>query len=182
MKRLKQIGDFLVRHALALAIVVGAIGYPFFSRWTMLLPPLIFLMLFFTFCKVNPLDLRLHKWHWIALTVQLLLAFAAYGVLHFWPWAMVDQEIVAQSVMLCLIMPTATAAPIIAGKLGGSIQNLTTFTILSNVATAIVVPLFFPIVNPMADVSFWPAMLMILKKVGPLLLGPFIAAWILRLS
>jgi len=179
--RLIQIGKFLNRHALALAIVVGAIGYPLFSEWTAALPPLIFLMLFFTFCKVNPLDLRLHPWHGIALAVQLMLAFAAYWLLHVCPWMWGDQEIVAQSVMLCLIMPTATAAPIVAGKLGGSIQNLTTFTILSNIATAIVVPLFFPVVHPMPDVTFLPAMLMILRKVGPLLFGPFIAAWLLRL-
>ena len=79
-------------------------------------------------------------------------------------------------------MPTATAAPIIAGKLGGSIQNLTTFSLLSNFATAIIVPALFPIINPSADIAFLPAMWQILCRVTPLLLGPFIAAWILRLS
>lgn len=83
--------------------------------------------------------------------------------------------------MLCVLMPTASAAAIIAGKLGGSIQNLTSFTLLSNVATAVIVPIFFPIVNPDAGIEFWEAFWMILRKITPLLICPFFAAWALRL-
>ena len=79
-------------------------------------------------------------------------------------------------------MPTATAAPIIAGKMGGSIQNLTTFTLLSNFATAIIVPATFPLINPAADMSFWSAFLMILQRIAPLLLGPFCLAWLVRIA
>jgi BASS family bile acid:Na+ symporter len=82
--------------------------------------------------------------------------------------------------MLCVLMPTASAAAIIAGKLGGSIQNLTSFTLLSNIATAIIVPVFFPLVNPEAGIEFWQAFLMILRKISPLLIAPFLAAWLLR--
>jgi BASS family bile acid:Na+ symporter len=78
-------------------------------------------------------------------------------------------------------MPTASAAAIIAGKLGGSIQNLTSFTMLSNVATAVIVPLFFPVVNPSAGIEFSEAFLMILKRITPLLLCPFFAAWLIRI-
>ena len=81
---------------------------------------------------------------------------------------------------MCFIMPTATAAPIIAGKLGGSIQNLTTFTLLSNFATALIVPATFPLINPATDMTFWPAFLLILKRIAPLLLGPFFLAWAVR--
>lgn len=83
---------------------------------------------------------------------------------------------------MCFIMPTATAAPIIAGKMGGSIQNLTTFTLLSNFATAIIVPATFPLINPAADMTFWPAFFLILSRIAPLLLGPFFAAWFLRIA
>jgi len=138
---------------------------------------LIFFMLFFTFCKVNPLDLRLHKWHWVVLSVQLIFSFAAYML----ALRLSGDPILAQGLLMCFIMPTATAAPIIAGKMGGSIQNLTTFTLLSNFATAIIVPATFPLIYPAADMSFWPAFLLILSRVAPLLLGPFVAAWCLRL-
>lgn len=169
---------FFDSNALWLSMLIGALLYPWLVPLKPLLPWLIFFMLFFTFCKVNPLDLRLHKWHWVVLAVQLLFSFATYtGILYF-----THDPILAQGLLMCFIMPTATAAPIIAGKMGGSIQNLTTFTLLSNFATAIIVPATFPLINPAADMSFWPAFLLILSRVAPLLLAPFFAAWCLRIA
>ena len=168
---------FFDSNALWLSMLIGAVGYKLFLPLAPTLPWLIFFMLFFTFCKVNPLDLRLHKWHWAVLFAQLCFSFATYaGVL-----CLTHNKILAQGLLMCFIMPTATAAPIIAGKLGGSIQNLTTFTLLSNFATAIIVPATFPLINPAADMTFLPAFLLILSRVAPLLLGPFFAAWLLRL-
>ncbi len=164
-------------NALWLSMLIGAVGYKLFLPLKPTLPWWIFFMLFFTFCKVNPLDLRLHKWHWVVLVTQLVFSFGTYaGILHF-----TGNPILAQGLLMCFIMPTATAAPIIAGKMGGSIQNLTTFTLLSNFATAIIVPATFPLINPAADMTFWPAFLLILRRIAPLLLGPFFAAWIVRL-
>lgn len=168
---------FFDSNALWLGMLIGALGYKLFLPLKPTLPWLIFGMLFFTFCKINPLDLRLHKWHWVTLAAQMLFSFATYAlVLRF-----TADPILAQGLLMCFIMPTATAAPIIAGKMGGSIQNLTTFTLLSNFATAIIVPATFPLIYPAADMSFWPAFLLILSRVAPLLLGPFFAAWALRL-
>ena len=168
---------FFDANALWLSMLIGALLYPWLLPLKPLLPWLIFFMLFFTFCKVNPLDLRLHKWHWIVLASQLAFSFVTYAaVMHF-----SGSAILAQGLLMCFIMPTATAAPIIAGKMGGSIQNLTTFTLLSNFATAIIVPATFPLINPAADMTFWPAFLLILSRIAPLLLGPFFGAWILRL-
>ena len=173
-----RIKKFFDSNALWLSMVIGAIGFHWFAPLKPLLTWLIFFMLFFTFCKVNPLDLRLRSWHWVVLTLQLSLSVAIYYIL----MATTGNPILAQGLMLCFIMPTATAAPIIAGKLGGSIQNLTAFTLLSNFATAIVVPVFFPLVNPAAEMTFWSAFWLILRRISPLLLGPFFAAWFLRLG
>ena len=171
------IRKFFDSNALWLSMLIGAVGYKVFLPLKPSLPWLIFFMLFFTFCKVNPLDLRLHKWHWVVLAVQMVFSFATYlGVLYF-----TGNPILAQGLLMCFIMPTATAAPIIAGKMGGSIQNLTTFTLLSNFATAIIVPATFPLIYPAADMTFWPAFLLILRRIAPLLLGPFFAAWLVRI-
>ncbi len=169
---------FFDSNALWLSMLIGALGYKLFLPLAPTLPWLIFFMLFFTFCKVNPLDLRLHKWHWAVLAAQLLFAFTSYLALLHWT----GDKILAQGILMCFIMPTATAAPIIAGKMGGSIQNLTTFTLLSNFATAIIVPATFPLINPAANMTFFPAFLLILSRVAPLLLGPFFSAWLLRLA
>ena len=166
-------------------MLIGGLGYKLFLPLRPLLPWLIFFMLFFTFCKVNPLDLRLHKWHWVVLATQIFLSLATYaGILY-----LTNDAILAQGLLMCFIMPTATAAPIIAGKLGGSIQNLTSFTLLSNFATALIVPALFPLINYQLPITnyqffqtFWPAFLLILSRIAPLLLGPFFSAWILRLA
>lgn len=190
---MKDIKSFLDRNALSLAMLVGVVGFPVFRHLTWMLPPLIFLMLFFTFCKINPLDLRMRTWHCVVLATQLTLGIGIYygllaigseviGRLGDQVIGANDIAIISQGLMLCILMPTATAAPIIAGKLGGSIQNLTSFTLLSNIATAIIVPLFFPVVNPSAGIEFATAFWMILKKISPLLLGPFFAAWLLRIG
>ena len=165
-------------HILWLSMLIGALGYKWFLPLKPILPWLIFFMLFFTFCKVDPKDLRLHKWHWMVLALQIFFSLATYYLLMYFT----GDEVLAQGLLMCFIMPTATAAPIIAGKLGGSIQNLTTFTLLSNFATAIIVPTLFPIIYPASDMTFWPAFLLILSRVAPLLLGPFFAAWLLRLG
>jgi len=171
------IRKFFDSNALWLSMLIGAVGYRYFLPLAPILPWLIFFMLFFTFCKVNPLDLRLHKWHWVVLATQISLSLGTYvGV-----YLLTDNRYLAQGLMLCFIMPTATAAPIIAGKMGGSIQNLTTFTLLSNFATTLIVPAVFPLVNPLAEKTFWSAFVLILSHITPLLLGPFLLAWLVRL-
>ena len=87
---------------------------------------------------------------------------------------------VFEGAMVCLICPTATAAAVITGKLGGSASSLTTYTLLSNLLAAVAVPLVFPLVEPHADITFFVAFLKILSKVFPLLLCPFLLAWFLR--
>ena len=176
---------FFDSNALWLSMLIGALGYKLFLPLAPTLPWLIFFMLFFTFCKVNPLDLRLHKWHWVVLAAQLLFAFTSYLALLHWT----GDKILAQGILMCFIMPTATAAPIIAGKMGGSIQNLTTFTLLSNFATAIIVPATFPLINDQLQMTnyqfaeqFWPAFVLILSRVAPLLLVPFFSAWLVRIG
>ena len=208
--RTSSLRTFFDSNALWLSMIIGALGHRVFLPLKPTLPWLIFFMLFFTFCKVNPLDLRLHRWHWVVLATQLVLSFLTYTlVLYF-----TGNPILAQGLLMCFIMPTATAAPIIAGKMGGSIQNLTTFTLLSNFATAIIVPATFPLINNNLELLalnspylqivpsgkelstlellstlnaqlstfFWPAFLLILSRIAPLLLGPFFSAWLLRLA
>ena len=122
-----QVRRFIDRYALIIAMVIGVLGYQWFRHLDWLTSPLIFLMLFFTFCKINPLDLRLRRWHWIVLGVQLLLTailLFSFHLLSSLPSSLIvlsPNSPIAQSLILCILMPTATAAPIIAGKLGGSI-------------------------------------------------------------
>ncbi len=176
---------FIDRYALIIAMVIGVLGYRWFRHLDWLTSPLIFTMLFFTFCKINPLELRLHRWHFVVLGVQLALvgcALAGYVALQGCaPLAGYVGFTEMEGFVLCFVMPTATAAPIIAGKLGGSIKHLTTFTLLSNFLTALLVPALFPLMNESLEIGFWSAAWQILCRVAPLLVLPFVLAGLVRL-
>ncbi len=162
-------------NALVVAMLIGALLYKWLSPLAFLSPYLIFLMLFFTFCKVNPSKLRLCTWHGILLAFQLIISLLIFFALR--PFDL----ILAQGVMLCVFMPTATAAAVITGKLGGSISELTTYTLITNLLTAILAPALFPLINPEVTVGFWEGFWTILQKISPILILPFLLAWLLRI-
>ena len=152
---------------------------PFVNDFASILTPcLIFTMLFLTFCKVSVRELRPRKWHlWLILiqtTSCLMLAIPMILFPNF------PYKVVVQSAMVCLICPTATAAAVITAKLGGNASSLTTYTILSNLVTAVVVPIFFPLIETHEGLGFWASVWMILGKVFPLLICPLLAAMIVR--
>lgn len=159
---------------LPIAMLLGVLCYRWFYHLTPLTPYLIFVMLFFTFCKVDIRAMHLQRWHWFLLVFQLIVSIALFFILR------PINLLLAQGIMLCVLMPTATAAAVITGKLGGSVEQLTTYTLLSNFAIAIFVPAFFPLVHPSAHLTFVQGFLTILSKVVPLLIGPFVAALLLR--
>lgn len=185
---------FLRTWMLAVSIIIGALMYMVFVWFPPLMtyeatvltcvktiqPCFIFAMLFITFCKVNPRDLHLQRWHAWHLLVQagsfVLLAlpilFMATKVAFWRP--------VIESAMLCLICPTATAAAVVTGKLGGNMAGLTTYTILINLVVAIVIPAVVPLINPHATLGFWASFALIMGKVFPLLICPFLLSLLLR--
>ena len=165
---------FLKNWTLPIAMLVGAIGYPVFISLSFLTPFLIFTMLLLTFCKVSPYDLRPKMLHLWLLLIQIFGSLAVYLFLYRF------NRIVAEGAMVCVICPTATAAAVITQKLGGSAASLTTYTLIGNIGAAIAVPVLFPLIEVHADISFWGSFGIILSRVFPLLICPFLVAWILR--
>lgn len=157
---------------------------PFLEGVVSLLQPLlIFSMLFLTFCRIEPRDLKPHRWHWWLLLIQgglfTLLGLGASALLKWGPD--VDNWLVLiECAMLCLIAPTATAAAVVTRKLGGDVPGITTYVILINLLNAGLIPLIVPVIQPMSELGFWMAFSMILAKVFPLLIFPCLAAWMVR--
>ena len=73
-------------------------------------------------------------------------------------------------------VPTATAAPIITGMLGGSVPRLATFSIISNIAVALLAPVIFTLMGSDAGIPFSDALLTISAKVMPLIILPLVLA------
>lgn len=165
---------FIKDWTLPLAMLLGGIAYPIFSQLGILTPWLIMAMLFLTFSKLSLSELKPEKLHIYLLIIQVFGSLAAYFLLKS------VHPVIAQGAMICILAPTATAAPVITGKLGGSIASLTTFTLLSNVAVAFVAPLCFPLIEQGDHPNFISGFTLILTKVFPLLLGPFVVAQLVR--
>lgn len=184
---------FLKDWTLPVAMAAGVSGYFLFAEAgalsplrpaagraaSALTPALVFAQLLLVFCKVRPSELRVRALHGWLLAVQLAACLGLAGALAWCPAGAVRHEVL-EGAMVCFICPTATAAAVVTGKLGGSAATLTTYTLLSNLLAAAVVPLVFPWVEPHAGVSFWGAFLRILGKVFPLLICPFLLACALR--
>ena len=184
---------------LPIAMLTGASGYllyhilpepfhcagPFLSGVIHFMQPLlIFSMLFLTFCRIEPKDLKPHRWHWWLLLVQGV-SFTVLGLLALWMINAFAEDyhgkvVLIESAMLCLICPTATAAAVVTRKLGGDVAGITTYTVLINLVTAVLVPLVVPMIHPMQGMDFWTAFSVIVAKIFPLLIFPCLAAWLVR--
>lgn len=184
---------FVKNWTLPLAMLVGALGYWVLSVLPVLnplkplivegvswfMPCLIFIQLLLTFCKIEPRELLPKVWHGWLLMFQLVSCGLLAWLLLTCPMPDAYRS-VAEGAMVCLICPTATAAAVITGKLGGNASTLTTYTLLANLLAAIVVPLVFPLVEPHEGLGFAAAFVRILSRVFPLLLFPFFVALVLR--
>lgn len=143
-------------------------------------PMLIFMMLFLTFCKFDPRHVRLRRWHlWLLLTQCGLFGLISF-ILMALPHS--GMRIALEGAMICLICPTATAAAVVTRKLGGDMAGITTYTILINMAVAVIVPALLPFVHPNPAITSLSASMMILAKVCPLLLMPLLLAWVVRFT
>lgn len=178
-------GLYLVYHSINAIHVAG----PFLeSAVTHIQPALLFMMLFLSFCRIEPRDLRPHRWQFWLLLLQGTLYV---GLTLLVVWAMKHDGTLAgfvtglriplEAAMICLICPTATACAVVTGKLGGNMAQAITYTVFINVLVAFLVPLMVPLLYPSGELTFASAFLNILKKVFPLLLLPCAVAWLVRL-
>lgn len=172
---------FIKNWALPIAMILGTIGYQLFYRFFFLVPYLLFAMLLLTFCKVSFRELRFERLHFWLLLIQVIGSVLSFVVLY--PFS----KYLAETAMLCFIAPTAAAAAVVTGKLGGSVPSLTMYTLLSCLMTAILIPLFFPYVAalpPYIDLqvnrSFIVSVLLIMRRLFPIIVLPLILAWLLR--
>ena len=150
-------------------------------------PWLLFSMLFLSFCRIRPSDMKLQKWQVWLLMVQgglfvllSLLIVWALGAEGAFAASVRASRIPIESAMLCFICPTATACAVVTDRLGGSMAGVVSYTVLINILVAVLVPLMVPLVYPLGRLTFGAAFLKILMKVFPLLIMPCLAAWAVR--
>ena len=132
-------------------------------------PILISLMLFCTFCRVDVRRMRPNRMHLWLLAVQMIGCLAVYYAL------LPVNHTLAQGAMMCVLAPIAMAAVVIGGMLGADIETMATYSLICNLATALLAPVILSFTGN-GECSFG----IILAKVAPLLIGPFVAGQFCR--
>jgi BASS family bile acid:Na+ symporter len=155
---------------LPLSILCGVLFHESIDKVAFLAPILIFVMLLITFCKIGIREIRVGKLQFAMLACQILGAFAIYELL------LPVNRILAQGAFICVFCPTATAAPVVTGILGGSVARVTSFSLISNIGVAVTAPLFFRDMGTDADKSFFEGFSEIAWQVVPLIISPLIVA------
>ena len=185
---------FIKNWLLPVAMVSGTVLYLIFSKISFfapmrksileitdwLLPATIFFMLFFTFCKIDFREMKPRKWHVILLFSQVVLCVACMLVIVKFFNGDEFNKSLAEGVLACLLSPTAAAAAVITGKLGGSVASLTSYTLESNVLSALLITTLCPLINPIPGLNIFIAFATILYKISFLLLLPFALAFIVK--
>ena len=157
---------------LPLALIAGGAGYKFFSLLAPVIPSLIFSMLLLTYCRISWEEMKIRRLHLWLLAIQLLGSLVVYGLVR------IADPIVAQGMFLCILAPTATAAAVITGMLGGSVTTLVTYTLISNLAVAIASPILFSFIGIHVEQPFLESFLLIARQVVPLLIFPLLGGWL----
>ena len=184
---------FLKDWTLPVSITVGTVCYLTFYYvpqldelgtqlspvFDVIFPLFVFLTLWVTFCKVDFHQMRPHRWHIGVLVAQLLLVAVNIGII-FLVEADVEQKLLWEAMLTCIIGPAASASPVVTGKLGGNISTMTTYVLISSLASALLIPLVFPMLEQAIKVSFIEAFLIILQKVSIVLLLPLVLGWLMQ--
>ena len=159
---------------LPLAMLSGGIFYSFFSLFSFLTPYLISVMLLITCCRLSIREMRFTRLHAWMLAIQVVGSVLVYGILS--PF----DSLLGEAMMICVLAPTAVAATVITGMLGGSVPCLAAYTLASNLCVAVVSPVVFSLVGAQEGMSFGASLWYVCRQVGPLLLLPLAGAWILE--
>lgn len=116
---------------------------------------------------------RPHRWHIGVIATQLVLI--AFNV---WLIMCVEGDLwlklLLESLLTCIIGPAATAAPVVTAKIGGNINTMTAFVVLSSFVCSLTIPAVFPLLERGAGLDFWSAFLIILQKLAIVLILPLV--------
>lgn len=185
--------SFFRKFALPSSLVLGALGYLIFAnvpflqplgdsvgpRLVELMPVVLFALLYVTFCKIEIKEMKPKAWHFVlqlirtSLALLMVISICLFGKNY-------EAKVILEGAFICFICPTAAAVAVVTEKLGGSIGSLTTYTVIANIFTMIIIPSLFPMVEKGADVSFLYMSMMVFRNVTTVLVVPLLLALLSR--
>ena len=184
---------FFRKFALPCSLVLGALGYLIFAyipflqplgdavgpRLVELMPVVLFALLYVTFCKIEIKEMKPKAWHFVLQLIRTSLALLMVIAICLFD-KNYETKVILEGAFICFICPTAAAVAVVTEKLGGSIGSLTTYTVIANIFTMIIIPSLFPMVEKGADVSFLYMSMMVFRNVTTVLVIPLLLALLSR--
>ena len=181
---------FLKDWTLPVAIAVGTVVYLLFYLVPFLdgagdalgqvvdtiFPFMVFSTLFSTYCRIDFHQMRPHRWHIGVLLAQVVLVALNVWII-FRVEADPEQKLLWESVLTCIIGPAATAAPVVTAKIGGNINTMTAYVVISAFASAVMIPAVFPLLERGVSAGFWEMFFIILQKLAMVLVAPLVLGW-----
>ena len=159
---------------LPIAMIVGLVFHEHIHHISFLSKYLIFTMLLITYCRVKATDFHTGPYIWWLLLVQIVGAVGVYFAV-----APFSHEL-AQGAFICVFCPTATAAPVITGMLGGSVSKVATYSLFSHITVALLAPPLLSYMEPEGGITFLDSVTAISVNVLPLILGPLALALLMQ--
>ena len=190
---MKGLWKFFRKFSLPCSLLIGAVVYLVFAnisflepigdcvgpRLLQLMPAVLFSLLYFTFCKIEIKEMKPQAWHFILQVIRTSLAAMMVGAIYLFG-GQFGTKLVLEGAFICFICPTAAAVAVVTEKLGGSIGSLTTYTVIANLFTMVIIPFLFPMVEKGADVSFLYMSMMVFRNVTTVLVVPLLLALLTR--
>lgn len=147
--------------------------------WEMCLPFCTFWVLYVTFCKVDFHKMRPARWHFLVLLAQFLIVAIIVSLTYFLELSS-NTRLLMESLLACVISPVATAAPVVTQKLGGNLEEMTACAFLSNILSAVLIPVSFTLISDNREITFLQGVGKISADVAMVLLLPLACAYVTK--
>ncbi len=161
-------------YILPIAIVLGLFFHSYIKVLSPLVPYLISIMLFFTYSSIQVRKMHLTFFDFWLILFQLMASIGLYFLIK--PF----NNHLAQGILVTILTPTATSAVVVAVMLGANLTKMGVYTLFSNFVIALAAPLYFTWIGTSMELPFWESFGIILAKISPLLILPFLLAVCLR--
>lgn len=178
MQKIIVIANKIRQYVLPIAIILGLLLHEYCAAFNVVVPYIIFTILFLTFCAVDIRQLRFKPlFIWIIL-FQVVVSVGGYSLLRL----LNVNEIVAEGILIGVLCPVAASVAVVSTMLGADRNTVTSFTVIGNLVISVVAPIYFSFIGVNQDMPFWASFLQILRRVGTVIGLPFFVALALQIA
>lgn len=169
---MNKVGKFLTTQGKGLSLLftmlLGAL-VPQAHMLSFLIQYLLMTMLFFAFLDIEFKPRGFQKKLFWVLFANMMVAFVGYAVLSQF------DLMLALAAFMTAVAPTAIAAPVIIGFIGGEVEFVVASVLITNLVSALVIPLALPsLLGRVIQISVWE----VLQPVLTVMFVPLALAWL----